>query len=75
MKGRDGRDPYSRGESMGTESEIDDGQSNNPTSHIHVIGDSRRGKSTLLKTLIRREIEHRHGVMVINPHSEGENTE
>ncbi|MCI0565032.1 MAG: type IV secretion system DNA-binding domain-containing protein [Nitrososphaera sp.] len=37
-------------------------------SHMYVIGKTGTGKSTMLETLARQDIEHGHGLTVIDPH-------
>ena len=39
-------------------------------SHIHIIGQTGTGKSTLLETMIREDIHRGKGVAVIDPHGE-----
>ena len=38
------------------------------STHMHVLGASGRGKSKFLENLIRQDIEHRHGLCLIDPH-------
>ena len=38
------------------------------STHLHVVGASGRGKSRFLEHMIRQDIEHGHGVCVIDPH-------
>lgn len=38
--------------------------------HLYVIGKTGTGKSTLMETLARQDIEHGHGVCVIDPHGD-----
>lgn len=38
--------------------------------HLYVIGKTGTGKTTLLETLARQDMEHGHGVCVIDPHGD-----
>jgi hypothetical protein len=38
--------------------------------HVYVVGKSGTGKSTLIETIVRRDIEAGHGVAVIDPHGD-----
>jgi len=38
------------------------------TSHVHLIGRTRKGKSTLMEHMILDDIEQGHGVAVLDPH-------
>uniref|UniRef100_UPI0035642171 hypothetical protein n=1 Tax=Roseovarius sp. TaxID=1486281 RepID=UPI0035642171 len=38
------------------------------STHIQVIGASGRGKTKFLEQMIRQDIEHRHGLCLIDPH-------
>ncbi len=40
------------------------------TRHMHIIGASGTGKSTLLFNLIRQDIENGEGVAVLDPHGD-----
>jgi hypothetical protein len=38
------------------------------STHLHVVGASGKGKSRALENMIRQDIQHGHGVCVIDPH-------
>ena len=38
--------------------------------HMYVVGKTGTGKSTLLQTLVRQDIEHREGLALIDPHGD-----
>jgi hypothetical protein len=40
------------------------------TRHMHLIGSSGSGKSTLMLNLIKQDLDHGHGVCVIDPHGD-----
>lgn len=40
------------------------------TRHMHVIGSSGSGKSTMLLSLIKQDLEQDHGICVIDPHGD-----
>lgn len=39
-------------------------------SHVYVIGKTGTGKSTLLETFIRQDMEHGHGLALLDPHGD-----
>jgi type IV secretory pathway TraG/TraD family ATPase VirD4 len=38
--------------------------------HVHIIGKTGTGKSTLLETMVRRDIELGHGLALVDPHGD-----